>query len=388
MATRGFTQAFERFAKWERAGGVLLIAATVIAFTIANSSWGASWLAFWQRPLLGLTLQHWVNDALMAVFFLVIGLELEREIYVGELSDLRAAMLPIAAAIGGMAVPAAIHFALNAGTPAQPGAGIPMATDIAFALAALAVLGSRLPASLKVFLTALAVIDDLGAIVIIGLAYTADLKGAYLVGAIAVFAALVVLNRRHVTALAPYFAGGALMWFLMLRSGVHPTLAGVLLAFAIPFGTRGASGESASERLEHVLHRPVSLLVLPLFALANAGVVVPDAWHAQLLGPNAIGIMAGLVLGKPVGIVLACFIAVRLGLVKLPPELGWGQIAGAGLLAGIGFTMSIFIANLAFANDAAQVDASKMAILLASIVAATAGIAWLAVASRTRGARP
>jgi NhaA family Na+:H+ antiporter len=362
--------------------GLFLLACTALAFGLANSPLGPAWLSFWQLSVGGLTLQLWVNDALMALFFLLVGLELEREIYAGELSDFRAAMLPIAAAVGGMIVPAGVHFALNAGTPWQPGAGIPMATDIAFAIVALRLAGDAVPASLKVFLTALAVIDDLGAIFVIGLAYTSNLSLPWLAGAFATFAVLVAMNRRDVVFLGAYLAVGAVMWFLMLKSGVHPTIAGVLLAFAIPFAPRRGSRASLSNSLQDAIHHPVIWLVLPVFALANAGVAVPDAWLADMGSRNSLGILAGLLLGKPAGILLACGLAVAAGFCRLPADLRWSHIGGAGMLAGIGFTMSIFIANLAFPTDRTAVDASKMAILVASAAAAVLGVAWLRFVAR------
>ena len=313
----------------------------------------------------------------MAVFFLLIGLELERELYVGELSDLRNALLPIFAAAGGMAVPALIHYALNAGTPAQAGIGIPMATDIAFALGVLAILGKRVPDSLKVFVVAFAVMDDLGAILIIATLYTAKLSAGYLAGAAALWLLLVGLNRLRVMALAPYLLGGALLWFLMLKSGVHATVAGVALAFAIPFTARDDDRRSPSYRLEHHLHKPVAFAILPLFALANAGVPLPPGWLDELASPNSVGIIAGLVLGKPLGVTLLCFVAVAAGACRLPADLGWRHVFGAGLLGGIGFTMAIFIANLAFSGDAQAANASKMAILLASLSAGALGFLWL-----------
>ena len=375
------SKTFTAFFESEKAGGILLLLCTLLSLAIANSPLGAEYLGFWQQRVAGLTVEHWINDALMAVFFLLVGLELERELYSGELSELRNALLPIAAAIGGIAAPAAIHFSLNAGTPAQAGAGIPMATDIAFALGVLALLGRSVPASLKVFLVALAVMDDLGAIVVIAIFYTAQLSAPYLLGAAAVFALLVVLNRVFgVMRLLPYLAGGALMWFLMLKSGVHATLAGVLLAFAIPYSARAEDEKSPSHRLEHLLHKPVAFIVLPAFALANTGIVMGSGWQQGLLSANSLGIVGGLVLGKPVGIMLASLLAVAVGLCTLPPDLKWRHIVGAALLGGIGFTMSIFIANLAFAGSPDLVNASKIAILLASLVAGALGFAWLKVA--------
>ena len=369
---------FKAFFSSNKSGGIVLIVCTLLSLLVANSFVGPGWLGVWQQYVAGMSIEHWVNDALMAIFFLMIGLELERELYNGELSDLRNALLPILAALGGIVVPAAIHFALNGGTPTQAGVGIPMATDIAFALGVLALLGSRVPASLKIFLTALAVMDDLGAIIVIALFYSTGLSVAYLSGALAVFALLVAMNRvLRVMALLPYLVGGVLMWFLMLKSGVHATIAGVLLAFAIPYSARQNDEMSPSHRLEHVLHKPVAFLILPLFALANTGIVVGTGWAGELLSSNSLGIMLGLVAGKPLGIVLFSFAAVALGLCRLPLDLAWRHVIGAGLLGGIGFTMSIFITNLAFAGAPDAVNASKMAILLASLTAGIAGFAWL-----------
>ncbi|MFC5547597.1 Na+/H+ antiporter NhaA [Massilia aerilata] len=377
------SKTFKEFAASGKAGGAVLIACTLASLLIANSSLGGQYIHFWHQPLAGLSIENWVNDALMAVFFLLIGLELERELYNGELSDMKNALLPIVAACGGIAVPALIHFGLNHGTASQPGLGIPMATDIAFALGVLAMLGQRIPASLKVFLTALAVMDDLGAIVVIALFYTAELSAAWLLAALAVFALLIALNRfGRVMALTPYLAGGALMWFFMLKSGVHATIAGVLLAFAIPYSARCDDEASPSHRLEHVLHKPVAFFILPVFALANTGIVIGAGWWQGLLSSNSLGIVLGLVVGKPLGIVLACLAAVGLGLCRLPSDLAWRHVIGAGLLGGIGFTMSIFITNLAFAGQAEPVNAAKMAILAASLVSGLGGFIWL----RLRGA--
>ncbi|TCS36966.1 sodium/proton antiporter (NhaA family) [Paucimonas lemoignei] len=375
---RPLSNTFKRFFDSEKSSGILLIACTIISLTLANSSFGTSYLHFWHVPIAGLSIEHWVNDALMAVFFLLIGLELERELYSGELSSLKNALLPIFAAVGGIAVPALIHFSLNAETPTQAGMGIPMATDIAFALGVLALLGKRVPASLKVFLAALAVIDDLGAIIVIAVFYTAELATAYLFGALVVLGILVAMNRIwRVMALLPYLIGGVLMWYLMLKSGVHATIAGVLLAFAIPYSAKQDDETSPSHRLEHVLHKPVAFLILPIFALANTGIVIGSGWEQELASTNSLGIMAGLVFGKPLGITMLAFIVVAIGVCRLPLDLNWKHIFGAGLLGGIGFTMSIFITNLAFTGDAAAINASKMAILLASVIAGTIGFIWL-----------
>jgi len=383
---RSLSNTFQNFFDSEKSSGILLIACTAISLLVANSSSGADYLSFWQMDIAGLSVEHWTNDALMAIFFLLIGLELERELYVGELSNFKNALLPIVAATGGMAVPALIHFSLNAGTPTQAGIGIPMATDIAFAIAVLALLGNRIPVSLKVFVVAFAVMDDLGAIVVIATFYAAQLSVWYLVGACAVWGLLIALNRLRVMSLVPYLLGGALMWFLMFKSGVHATIAGVMLAFAIPFTARDDDAASPSYRLEHFLHKPVAFIILPIFALANTGIVVGADWMLNLISSNSVGIAAGLILGKPAGVTLLCFIAVASGLCRLPPDLKWRHIAGAGILGGIGFTMSIFIANLAFAGNAATIGSSKMAILLASLTAGTAGFVWLRLLGKPEAA--
>ena len=362
----------------EKIGGALLLCCTAVSVLIANSALSQPYLAFWQTPFAGLSVEHWVNDGLMALFFLYVGLELERELYSGELSDFRNALLPIFAALGGVAVPAGLHYALNGGTATQSGIGIPMATDIAFALGALALLGNRVPLSLKTFLTAFAVMDDLIAIIVIAVFYTSKFSLTYLAGALAVWVVLVVLNRRfRVMALAPYLVGGAAMWFLMLKSGVHATIAGLLLAFAVPFSSRVDDEASPSHRLEHALHRPVAFAVLPIFALVNTGIVMGAGWQQTLLASNSLGIIAGLVIGKPLGIMLLCMVTVWLKWCKLPADLRWPHIFGAGLLGGIGFTMSIFITNLAFAGNGSEINASKMAILLASLIAGTLGYSTL-----------
>jgi NhaA family Na+:H+ antiporter len=371
---------FKRFFDSEKAGGILLIVFTVISLSLANSPMGEPYQHMWHVYIAGLSLEHWINDALMAIFFLLIGLELERELYNGELSNFKNALLPIFAAVGGIGAPALIHFGFNSGTSTQAGIGIPMATDIAFALGVLALLGSRVPASLKIFLTALAVMDDLGAIIVIALFYTAELSALYLFGAFAVFGLLLAINRfLRIMTLTPYLLGGALMWFLMLKSGVHATVAGVLLAFTIPFSARQDDEESPSHRLEHFLHKPVAFVILPIFALANTAIVIGGDWAQELLSENSLGIIAGLVVGKPLGITLMCVIAVALGICRLPLDLRWPHVFGAGLLGGIGFTMSIFITNLAFTGEPAVINASKMAILLASLAAGIAGFVWLKI---------
>lgn len=372
--SKTFTQFFES----EKASGIVLIICTLISLLIANSPFGSPYLSLWHAYIAGLSVEHWVNDALMAVFFLLIGLELKRELYNGELSSFKNALLPIIAAIGGVCLPALIHFVLNAGTATQAGIGIPMATDIAFALGALALLGKRVPASLKIFLAALAVMDDLAAIIVIAVFYTAKLSLVYLFAAAVMFAVLTLANRVfRVMSLTPYLIGGAIMWFFMLQSGIHATIAGVLLAFAIPFSVTNDDEKSPSHRLEHSLHKPVAFIILPIFALANTGIIINSNWAHELASTNSVGIMCGLIIGKPIGITLLSFIAVSLGICKLPSGLNWKHIFGAGLLGGIGFTMSIFITNLAFTGNADEITASKIAVLLASLLAGILGFMWL-----------
>jgi NhaA family Na+:H+ antiporter len=378
---RKLTHMFTDFFDSEKSGGIVLIICTAVSLLIANTALGTEYQDLWRTSIGGLSIEHWINDALMAVFFLLIGLELERELYSGELSDLRQALLPIFAAVGGTVAPALIHLSLNAGTPTQSGIGIPMATDIAFALGVLALLGTRVPASLKVFVVAFAVMDDLLAIIVIAVFYTADLSVWYLAGAVGVWGLLFALNRVfRIMSLIPYILGGTLMWFFMLQSGVHATLAGVMLAFAIPFSARDEDRDSPSFRLEHSLHKPVAFIILPIFALANTAVILGPGWMQNLTSANSLGIAAGLVLGKPFGVTLFAFLAVTFGLSRLPADLRWRQVFGAGLLGGIGFTMSIFITILAFPDDTGTVSASKIAILFASLAAGTIGFLWLSLA--------
>ncbi len=367
-----------RFFNSEKLSGILILIFTLVSLAIANSTIGQPYSDFWHSLILGLTIEQWVNDGLMAIFFLFIGLELERELYNGELSNFRNALLPILAASGGIGLPALIHFYLNAGAPTQSGMGIPMATDIAFALGVLALLGHRVPASLKVFLTALAVIDDLGAIMVIAFFYTAELSLSYLFAAVGVFALLAVMNRTlRINSLMPFLIAGALMWFLMLKSGVHATVAGVLLALAIPYSSKLKGEDSPSHKLEHFLQKPVVFVILPVFTLANTGISIGANWVDELSSTNSLGILIGLVIGKPLGIAMFTAIALRLKISKLPSELNWKHIVGAGLLGGIGFTMSIFIANLAFVDDAGIMSSSKIAILFASLTAGILGFLWL-----------
>ena len=370
------TRLFKDFFESEKAGGLLLLLVTLFSLAIANSPIQASYVEFWETEIGYHSITHWINDGLMTIFFLLIGLELEREMYGGELSNIKNAALPIFGALGGMLIPASIFLVFNWSTQTQNGAGIPMATDIAFAIGILSLLGNRVSTSLKIFLTALAVIDDLGAILVIALFYTETISFLYLGMAFGVMGILFILNRKNVHNLIPYLIGGGLMWYCMLNSGVHATITGVLLAFVIPYGNGGK--KTSSYRLQHFLHRPVAFFILPLFAVANTGIAIDANWQEGLTHANSIGIMVGLILGKPIGITLFALGCVKLGIGSLPKDLQWKQILGAGMLGGIGFTMSIFITLLAFKNDGVEVITySKIAILVASFISGTLGFLWL-----------
>lgn len=362
---------FNNFFNSEKTGGLILIFCTVISLLVANSSMGPGYIHFWETYFNGHSITHWINDGLMSIFFLMIGLELEREIYIGELSDIKNALLPVLAALGGVLIPAGIYLFLNYGTAAQNGAGIPMATDIAFAIGMLALLGSRVPASLKIFLTALAVIDDICAIIIIAVFYSSGISFIYLGIALAIFGFLFLLNRLKVRNIIPYLIGGVAMWYCMLHSGIHATLAGILLAFAVPFGN--GDEKSTSYILQNALHKPVAFLILPLFALANTCIVFQNQWADGLLSTESLGIITGLVLGKPAGILLFTATAVFTGICALPEDLKWKHIISAGMLAGIGFTMSIFVTLLAF-SDNEQIATAKIAIIFASLFSALFGL--------------
>lgn len=364
------TKIFKEFFESEINGGLMLIVCTIVSLILANSDFGAVYIRFWHQKAGGLSLEHWINDGLMTIFFLLIGLELEREIYRGELSNLRNALLPIFAAFGGMLFPAAIYLVFNMGTSMQSGTGIPTATDIAFALGILSLAGKRVPTSLKIFLTALAVIDDLGAIIIISIFYTKTLLLVNLFIALSVFGMLLLLNRLKVVNLIPYLAGGVVMWIFMLHSGVHPTITGVLLAFAIPFGDGGS--QATSYRLQRILHAPVAFIILPVFALANTAIVFSTDIKSVLFENYSLGIALGLIVGKPLGIFLLSFLAVKMGACKLAPDINWGSVLSVGFLGGIGFTMSIFITLLAF-DDQTIVNNVKFVILTSSVIAGLIG---------------
>lgn len=375
------TKLFNDFFDSEKAGGFVLIACTLLSLFIANSALSEQYANLWHFQIGNHSFEHWINDGLMTIFFLLIGLELEREIYAGELSNLKNALLPIFAALGGMLIPAGLYLLLNYGTETQSGAGIPMATDIAFALGILSLLGNRVPLSLKIFLTALAVIDDLGAILIIAIFYTKNLVWNNLLIALGIFVVLLVMNRLKVRNLIPYLVLGIAMWYFMLNSGVHATITGVLLAFAIPFGN--GDEKSTSYILQHFLHKPVAFIILPLFALANTAIILNSDWHYALSLNYTMGIALGLIVGKPVGIWLFSYLAVKLKISQLPEDLNWKSIFGVSFLGGIGFTMSIFITLLAF-SDVEHINNAKIMILISSLIAGIFGLLYLKVSLKIR----
>ena len=372
----------------EAAGGILLMGAAALAMIVANSAFSGDYFHFVHAvigpqltPKLGpMTVHLWINDGLMAIFFLLVGLEIKREFVDGHLSTWADRRLPVVAAAAGMAVPAAIYLIVAGGDPALiRGWAIPAATDIAFAIGVLAILGSRAPASLKLFLTTVAIVDDMGAVAIIALFYTAELNVAALVVAATLWLAMMALNRFKVNALWPYLILAVLLWYATLLSGVHATIAGVLAAFAIPFQrTLGSpdAEDSALHRLEHALVRPVAFLIVPLFGFANAGVSLEGVGLASLAQPLPLGIALGLFLGKQLGIFGSVWAAVKLGFAVRPKNASWVQVYGVALLCGIGFTMSLFIGGLAF-KDAAQGDAVKIGVLMGSLLSAVAGYALL-----------
>jgi Na+:H+ antiporter, NhaA family len=373
----------KHFFESERSGGIVLIFCTIVSLLLANIFGG--YIDLWHITIAEHSLTHWINDGLMAIFFLLIGLELEREVYIGELSSLKNASLPIIAAIGGMIVPATCYYLVNINSGYSRGVGIPMATDIAFALGVLSLVGSRVPLSLKVFLTALAVIDDLGAIMVIAIFYTDDISWLYLSLALGVFVLLLIFNRLKIHTLWPYLSLGVVMWYFMLHAGVHATITGVLLAFAIPFG-KGDS-KSISFRLQHWLHKPVAFIILPIFALANTCILVESDFYMTLGQPISLGVMLGLLCGKPFGIIVFTLVAMKLGIGKLPDDISWKHIVGAGFLGGIGFTMSIFISLLAF-NDSKLIDHAKIAVMVFSLVAGLIGFFWLKLNTKNASASP
>jgi NhaA family Na+:H+ antiporter len=419
----------QQFLHIELVGSVLLMATAIVAILWANSPWAESYFSLWYRYLtvdlifleLDLNLQHWINDALMAFFFFVVGLEIKRELVHGNLADRRKAMLPAIAAIGGMAVPAAFYVALNAGGAGAQGWGIPMATDIAFAIGVLGLLGNRVSIELRVFLLALAIVDDIGAILVIAIFYTESVSLGALVWAAVFLGVVALLQRLGVRSTLAYVLVGAIVWLAVFQSGLHATIAGVILGLMTPSkpyvdpdeypgqiaGLRedyiaaleegnvslqqAALGrieevtqwtESPVEKMERLFHPWTAYLVLPLFALANAGVALSgEAMAGALASPVTIGIVLGLILGKLIGVGGAAWIAVKLGLADLPSGVRWGQVAGTGLLAGIGFTMSIFVTTLAFYGEQVLIDEAKIGILVASVLAGVLGYLLLRASS-------
>ena len=366
--------ALRRFADSEAASGLVLMGAAFLAILIANSSLAPLYTAALVYPVGPLSLLHWINDALMALFFLMVGLEIKREMLEGRLSSWPRRLLPGIAAAGGMLIPALIYIALNRHEPATlRGWAIPTATDIAFALGVMSLLGPRVPASLKLFLAALAIIDDLGAVLIIALFYTGGLSWLDIAGAGAVILLLADLNRRGVDRLFPYLLLGLVLWVLLLRSGIHATIAGVILALTIPLSTgEKASAVSPLRRLEHILHPPVAFLIVPVFGFANAGVSLSGVGFASLAEPLSLGVAGGLFFGKALGVFGAVFLMVRTGLVELPSGANWLQTFGTALLCGIGFTMSLFIGLLAFDDPTLQ-DKVKIGILAGSMLSGCTG---------------
>jgi Na+:H+ antiporter, NhaA family len=382
---------FQRFFRTETVGGLILLLFGFAALALANSPLAEAYEHLWDIPLtigivdrsLSLTLHQWINDGLMAVFFLLVGLEIKRELLAGELSTSKQAALPIACAIGGMIVPAAFYWTFNMSGPGAGGWGIPVATDIAFALGALALIAPRAPIGAKVFLAALAIVDDMGAVLVIALFYSNGIAWGALGGAAVTLLILVGLNTMGIRHLWPYLLGGLVLWYFVHESGIHATVAGVALALTIPAHTRRNSIESSREarallehdsegviapilRLERALHNFSAFVVMPLFAFANAGVRIGGPIeHAEI----ALGILAGLIIGKPMGITAAAFVTVKSGIAKLPDDVSWASLLGYACLAGIGFTMSLFIAMLAF-DDLALVGAAKIGILAGSVLAA------------------
>lgn len=372
-----------KFCAAEAAGGIVLMVAAAIALGVANSPLADTYFTSLHAGFAGLSVGHWINDGLMALFFLLVGLEIKREMVVGQLSSWGDRALPGLAALGGMAVPALLYALVNRHDPQTlSGWAIPAATDIAFALGVLSLLGSRVPASLKVFLSALAILDDLGAVLIIALFYTSELASSMLLAAAGLLAVLFVLNRLKVSALLPYLLVGTLLWFCLLHSGIHATLAGVLLALFIPLGDTEADDASPLLKLESALHPWVAFFIVPLFGFANAGVSLAGMTPDKLLEPVPLGVALGLFLGKQLGIGALALLAIRSGLARLPEGASWLQLYGVALLCGIGFTMSLFIGALAFPGAPFLVDEVKVGVLLGSLLAALAGTTVLLVAAR------
>ena len=378
---------FKKFFNNSQASGIILIFCVLISLLIANSSLAGSFQSFLDKEIathlfeLEYPVSIWINDGLMAVFFLLVGLEIKRELVEGELSSFKNASLPIFAAVGGMLVPAVVYSIFNSGTEYSNGWGIPMATDIAFSLAIISMLGKKIPNSIKIFLAALAIVDDLGAILVIAIFYTEQIHWTYLLLSFGVTALLFILNFLKVTKTIFYIIPGLFLWYFLHHSGIHATIAGVLLAFSIP--TNASNVEiSPLEKLEHQLHIPVSFLIMPIFALTNTNITFSNEMVAGVTSTLGLGIICGLILGKLIGINLFSLIAIKLKLSSLPQNSNWTQMIGVGLLAGIGFTMSIFIALLSFKGEIEIQDEAKFAILIASFIAAILGYLILSLSSK------
>ncbi|HSC52858.1 MAG TPA: Na+/H+ antiporter NhaA [Phnomibacter sp.] len=377
---RRFINYLQEFFHDSRAIGIILLSCTVVSLILTNTPLGMPILHALHFEVKGLHLlglphsvHHFINDGLMAVFFFLVGMEIRRELMNGELSTMKRAMLPIAAAVGGMIAPAAIFILFNKGTVFQNGWGIPTATDIAFSLGVASLVGKKFPLKLKIFLTALAIIDDLGAILVIAFFYGGEVSLGFLTGAILLVLLLWQINKMKLPFGWIYLIPGIVLWWLVFNSGLHATIGGVIFAFLIP--------EKSIPRLQNKLHNFVHFLVLPVFALANTAIVIQGGLGQQLVSSLSLGIMFGLVVGKPLGIFFTCRFMVQRKLAELPDDISWAQLAGAGILAGIGFTMSIFIATLAF-TDTSMSDTSKIAILISACISVVAGLVWFHLISR------
>lgn len=376
------------FLKSGSAGGVLLLVAVITSLLIANSSWNTVLDEILHQSIGGIVLNvdleytiiEWINDGLMAIFFLLVGLEIKRNLIEGELSTFKKASLPVIAALGGAVAPAIIFIVINKGTSSQAGWGIPMATDIAFALAVITLLGDRVPLSVKIFLSALAIADDLFAIVVIAVFYSSGIAYLNLIIAAGIFLLLLAFNHFGIKRLVFYIIPGLFMWYFIHHSGIHATIAGVLTALTLP--TTPDATESPLEKLEHLLSKPVNFVIMPLFALANTNIQISSSVFDHITSPVTIGIAAGLLIGKPIGIILASWVSVKSGLSVLPHGSNWRQLLGVGLLGGIGFTMSIFIAVLSFKENPLLLTQSKFSILLVSLISGVIGYLWLFIQSR------
>ena len=383
-------QAFKDFFQSETSGGIILIICVILSLSIANSPWAQGFEDFLNieigKNFGNIQLQYpillWINDGLMAIFFLLVGLEIKRELIEGELSSIKHAILPIIAALGGVLFPALIFHSFNSGLETSGGWAIPMATDIAFAIAIITLLGKNVPTALKVFLAALAIVDDLMAIIVIAAFYSSTLHYTYLGYAAGLILLLIIFNRLGLKHLAFYLIPGIFIWYFIHHSGIHATIAGVITAFTIPM--KSMSGSSPLQRLEHFLSRPVNFIIMPLFALANTNITFESGMIEGLLTPLGLGIILGLFIGKPVGIFLISWLSIKLGISKMPNKSSWGHLLGVGMIAGIGFTMSIFISILSFTGQHVLLSEAKFSILIASLLSATIGSLFLITLNKRR----